>query len=318
MATCPDTQLAEDIARVYNTQKDSCCRLVQWSGYSLRALQLAAICLGGKALASLCLAMSINFKQFSSGAPDLFLVRVRAKFISQQQTEQYVTIPLEYLLGYEWNKRRGKGSNSAWDDGDDLLTPTATSAKSKSNNKRGRNWQRNAIEEDVQQPVAVEEETEYELLRSTKKHRNTNGSRTANGTADMSAEEIQDDSTLNAEEIEAAVIQIAAEESLVMPDYETILRIQRLQQSQENSHGTEEDDLDRMYGSSLVFGESSSKNEEKDVNIPEIEFVFESMSVEVKGPTDHLAYKQLFWLKLLSLPFFDRHKAFVCHVKETE
>jgi hypothetical protein len=43
---------------------------------------------------------------------------------------------------------------------------------------------------------------------------------------------------------------------------------------------------------------------------------FEAMCVEVKGPTDHLAYKQLFWLQLLSLNSIHHMKAFVGHVRE--
>lgn len=43
--------------------------------------------------------------------------------------------------------------------------------------------------------------------------------------------------------------------------------------------------------------------------------LFEVMFVEVKGPNDHLAYRQLLWLHVLDQR---KHglKAVVCHVKE--
>lgn len=62
----------------------------------------------------------------------------------------------------------------------------------------------------------------------------------------------------------------------------------------------------------------------------QVEYIFESMCVEVKGPSDHLAYKQLLWLQLLTLVSDDTttisntpgnqyphsFSSFVCHVKE--
>lgn len=43
--------------------------------------------------------------------------------------------------------------------------------------------------------------------------------------------------------------------------------------------------------------------------------LFEVMFVEVKGPNDHLAYRQLLWLHVLDQRKYGL-KAVVCHVKE--
>ena len=45
------------------------------------------------------------------------------------------------------------------------------------------------------------------------------------------------------------------------------------------------------------------------------EWVFESLLVEVKGPSDHLAYKQRLWLEILGQATHSL-KAAVCFVKE--
>ena len=45
------------------------------------------------------------------------------------------------------------------------------------------------------------------------------------------------------------------------------------------------------------------------------EWVFESLFIEVKGPSDHLAYKQRLWLEILGQATHSL-KAAVCFVKE--
>ena len=45
------------------------------------------------------------------------------------------------------------------------------------------------------------------------------------------------------------------------------------------------------------------------------EWIFESLLVEVKGPSDHLAYKQRLWLEILGQATHSM-KAAVCFVKE--
>lgn len=45
------------------------------------------------------------------------------------------------------------------------------------------------------------------------------------------------------------------------------------------------------------------------------EWIFESLLVEVKGPSDHLAYKQRLWLEILGQATHSL-KAAVCFVKE--
>ncbi len=46
------------------------------------------------------------------------------------------------------------------------------------------------------------------------------------------------------------------------------------------------------------------------------DYHFEAMFIEVKGRGDHLAYKQLFLLQLLSLSRIHQIHTLVCHVKE--
>lgn len=69
------------------------CKSVNWS-IPLRTLQAVALGLGSKGIIGMCLGLSRNFKYFSSGAPDLLVLRISS-------AEE--VIPIRRLLGEGWS-----------------------------------------------------------------------------------------------------------------------------------------------------------------------------------------------------------------------
>lgn len=236
-----DIELANEIDRVYQLHYGESCRILSWDSYSLASLQLAAMCLHGTGLATLCLAMSMEFKQFRSGAPDLFLVRVTKPSFSNEN--KYEPVPLSQFLGEEWKK---KDNNIVFSE-DDLLTSNSSNNSnpddSEKTNKKKKLW----ITSKKKKP---ENENEYNEKIEMKDDLNV----------DESLEILESNDIENS--------QVKQRPGIVWP-------------------------------------------EEFDVN----SWRFEAMCVEVKGPTDQLAYKQLLWLQLLSLSIHSI-KSYVCHVKE--
>jgi hypothetical protein len=220
--------LADEVARLFISHQGKSCRISSWTSYSLPILQLAAMCVGGRRLGVICLAMCINFKQLSSGAPDLLMGRVRLCSKSSS-----VTIPFEYFLGVGWDERHNRRD---FDHDDLLFDDSAVNNGKKSKTSTFRPQQivnDNIPEEDIQPTVS----------------------------------------------------------KVQLP-----------------STATELKELWNTYSSSILSNDDS---------VDDLQLRFEIMFVEVKGPTDHLAYKQLLWLKLLSIPLDDgQSSAYVCHVKE--
>ncbi|RYH20333.1 hypothetical protein EON65_23740 [archaeon] len=78
----------------------------------------------------------------------------------------------------------------------------------------------------------------------------------------------------------------------------------------QNDEGGDEyvdSEIDDDYGDGVSHSSNLDKAKES--------VVFESMFIEVKGPGDHLAYKQVLWLQVLNL-LSDQSKTFVCQVRE--
>lgn len=65
---------------------------------------------------------------------------------------------------------------------------------------------------------------------------------------------------------------------------------------------------------SVLLDESQTLSRSAIDSLP-LSHLFEVMFVEVKGPNDHLAYRQLLWLHVLDQRKYGL-KAVVCHVKE--
>lgn len=312
----PSSLLAE-LQRVYVSQYGCSSRIVSgWDSYSLRALQLAALCLGPVSLAKLCLAMSINYQQWSSGAPDLFLIRVSKV---SRSTNSSITLSAT-------ENRTSNKANSA------LGTHPSTTTGCNSANRM---------------TLSLES-----LLGEGWDQRLSAASTTWGGSGSGRGRANDEDGGIFGENLFAPLSSTASK------GRGTSGNPQRWQHRNKNSNALpdsrmaeEKDDEEGEEPSIPVVAnaDESSKDQENmqflPLQLPAISgdetFVFESMFVEVKGPSDHLAYKQWLWLRLLSLrcpedsevsgedyirrsddatsAFHYVHrpvKAFVCHVRE--
>eukprot|EP01031_Cornospumella_fuschlensis_P030572 gene30572-36945_t len=103
ISTMSPSALLDCLSHTYRTYFGTRCAVVSWGSYPLRALQLAALCIGTKGLAVLCGALYSSPRQLRSGAPDLFLVRVRRKnkCAGAQKTD---ILDLDELWGKDWSK----------------------------------------------------------------------------------------------------------------------------------------------------------------------------------------------------------------------
>lgn len=321
LSQCSSTDLIEELSRVYHKHKGKSCRILpSWQGLRslstspLKTLQLAAICLGGKTLATICYAMCRNYKQLSSGAPDLLLVRVQL-IASIKSTEEdgsetdneggnkkvlsvRVTIPLSFFLGDNWqdnastsNRKRSR-MQSAWDEENLLDTKSGEGEGNNSSSGKGRNSNKRRFSR--------------MLARSSTMN-------TEDGESDQRRENAN-----NNEREEEFTYEEVGEEELHLPNTS-----QELREIAEKFVNTVDGDVaERNVWKSIL---ALCKKDSNDGNNEKVQWrwSFESMFVEVKGPTDHLAYKQLLWLKILSLTNNEafntdsnNKKAFVCHVKE--
>jgi hypothetical protein len=276
--------------------------------------------------------MCRNYKQLSSGAPDLLLVRVQLQATVKQEKEKAkdsenetnereeegggysvrVTVPLDHFLGEGWdhaNSTSGRQKRrNDWDDENLLLDTTAaasTSANmsfSRSYSKHGNNvGRKRSFGRMYSHPAGVSQKDGVD-----------------NQGMEKEAQEIDEDK--DTVELISADRDTLIEE-LQLPDSdEEMLRIAK-QYVSKLRDGTNTIDEKEHESWKTVFHlcDQQSKESQTKSNMKICwKWCFESMFVEVKGPTDHLAYKQLLWLKLLSLSHYENKqtKAFVCHVKE--
>lgn len=91
-------EILERVGLVYRANYKSRCKGMSWH-LPLPLLQLAAVSLGPKTLAGLCQALALNFKFFSSGAPDLFMMRLT---LEMRLTRSRETVSLSEVLGEGW------------------------------------------------------------------------------------------------------------------------------------------------------------------------------------------------------------------------
>lgn len=259
--------LAIEVARLHHTHRGRRCAAVSWDSFSLAGMQVAAMSLGGKALAALCLAFSRSHRQFRSGGPDLFLVRARGRpspsTPSTSGGSVAVGIPavdLDVLMGgTQWrlpppnSLRASQGLHPDLDslsEGPLPATPVSIPPSSRP------------------PPATVTPTPKRGVLLSPPE----------NAVAKRSPE------------------------------------LQQLDEKDEEDEGGDEADSQPTKKARFV----------QDEELPESvlcavvggDIMLESMLVEVKGPSDALANKQVIWLQLLGL-LAPAVQAFVCHVKES-
>ena len=226
-----DAIMAE-IEDIYRSNYKCACRGVSWS-FPLKLLQLVAVCLGGSGLSAICKALSVNYRHFSAGAPDLLLIRisvadngngagVEANTVCGNAVKK--CIPLDVLLGPDWetlgSARDSDEPESEWNS----LSKATGTKRSFSVHERNAN-------EGQSSEISSHDDKNFEIVVDN-----------------VRPEPFHCD-----------------QESLDLSAFECLK--------------------------------------------------FESMLVEVKGPTDHLAYKQRLWLELLAQAKHSM-KAAICFVKE--
>ncbi len=81
-----EDEISEDIKEKWISHFGESAIGIYWEedrrGWSLREFICAAQCLGGVAIAAICLRLSQNYKYWSGGLPDLFLCCVPSFFYS--------------------------------------------------------------------------------------------------------------------------------------------------------------------------------------------------------------------------------------------
>ena len=298
LSKCTANDLIQELGRLYRDHKGKSCRILpSWNGlistYSLKGLQFAAICLGGPTLATICYAMCMNYKQLSSGAPDLLLVRAQlCPSSTSDSVVPSVTVPMSYFLGEDWNQRKSSSRrrSSGWDEENLLDAPgdgdrEGNGGRWGKNNRRGRNSSKRSF---------------ARTFSSTGESGDAGEGGDTNGGGND--KETVEDSMFG------GTIPPPDEQDLTIP-------WPGANNDVEQDVSEQLKDIVKKYANNCE-NESAVLTLLRDSNV-EWKWKFEAMFVEVKGPTDHLAYKQLLWLKLLSLPHSNNQtKAFVCHVKE--
>ena len=232
------------VSSSYRDNFRSRCRGVTWS-HSLGVLQLVAICTGGRLLARIFRALSVDLPLFSGGAPDLLMVRVRRKSVRLQWDEgssetaavKYSSaLPISEFLGDENRLELSGLDNVEW--GEKIACGGA-----------GEWWREG---------------------RATRSKVRT--------THELEGREV----VMDTDERDAGVDVVQDESADVLPT------------ERQNPFVCQEPEL------ILPEGEME-------------QWEFGSMFVEVKGPTDSLAQKQLLWLRVLES---GGANVFVCSVVE--
>jgi hypothetical protein len=304
----------------------------------LLALQLIAVCIGGRTLAILCYCMSKNYKQLSSGAPDLFVIRIKKRKMNitngnnsssipwHEDNEQFEIAPLEYFFGNDWkshssnrrsmNQRNNyRSSNNRGQD--DLLTAEYNAPNKRKNsyndnkNSNNRNYQNEGDSmkktDDkknfkrlssvfFKSPTAANKTVQYDTIKQ--EDDKNNNSKTNQGNNELIDLADDDDSC---EEMPPKEQEREPEEQVTV--------VAGNNEEKEDQHLQNEEQLPSQPKELLqILSEDDLMSDR---------YYFESSCIEVKGPTDHLAYKQLFWLQVLSLPaIHSTMTAFVGHVRE--
>ena len=106
--------LVTRLGKVYRAHYRCRCKGMTWQ-ISLPILQLAAVCLGPRILTGLCRALAMNFKFFSSGAPDLLVMRLRSS------TSAPGTLAISDVLGEDWQSTVDPGALTRHDEEEEQL-----------------------------------------------------------------------------------------------------------------------------------------------------------------------------------------------------
>ncbi len=286
------SDILQTLSASYRAHFGQICRGVSWA-YSLSIIQLIAVCMGAKGLAAVCRGCAVDYKQVSGGAPDLLLIRVSRSIQPDANLEsgaesRRVFVGLSELVGADWSRLgefREDSAAAATSDLTSLLKESAPGVRSSGSEDK-------AVTEKVG------------LFAARKKQR-------------LSAESV----------VTSEIDGLAAECSFVSTVSECSDNIVTVESDSEEdvepAVTTDHSDAYTYTGPDLdlsaLYRSSDGADSDSDASLESLlqGVTFETLFVEVKGPGDHLAYRQLLWLHLLSRETADHDmRAALCHVKE--
>ena len=146
LVTSSNSELMARLGKVYRSHYRCRCKGMSWE-ISLPVLQLAAVCLGPRVLTGICRALAMNFKFFSSGAPDLLMMRL------QSTTSPSTSLPLSHMLGEDWQEGKVKGATLPHEDED--LTQPVTKKRRKGSSPSPDKKSMMINDDDVESEMAV-------------------------------------------------------------------------------------------------------------------------------------------------------------------
>jgi hypothetical protein len=291
LSTCSNEELISMIGDKYRDNYRAQCVGVSWK-IPLKSLQLIAVCIGGKGLSiysSIYLyiyqsltnrniiglsiifrAYSVNYIHFSSGAPDLLLIRIskerkeiRNNSNCQPNKRKFdfldnskVCMDLSLLLGDSWKSlgsvdRVTRWGKKAVDDLDDLTEPLPQTQRKSRFNKN------NTINND---------NNNYNI------------------------------NSMKEEEIDSIMINQHDNDSSG-----TVMPVLSREANEGDNKISEGDNIINTYNpfqcnqTNLIL---PCNNDDDNVSNEIGDWRFECMFIEVKGPSDHLAQKQIIWFSL--------------------
>eukprot|EP01041_Mallomonas_annulata_P006579 gene6579-13309_t len=154
LSTACVQNLLDAVGSSYRTHFRQKCCAVRWS-HPMATLQAIAVCLGGKALATVFRMLAVDYSYFSGGAPDLLMVRASRKKKSQSngtpsQSREY--LDLGVWLGEGW-EGLGRQNRDAMDYDDILGARTLSDSPSSKPNGDSRLF----LPFDSSEPLVTEE-----------------------------------------------------------------------------------------------------------------------------------------------------------------
>uniref|UniRef100_A0A7S3HLV0 Fanconi-associated nuclease n=1 Tax=Spumella elongata TaxID=89044 RepID=A0A7S3HLV0_9STRA len=305
IASFSTPQLIAELGVVYRKHYGENCRGVHW-GVTLPLLQLMAVCMGSATVAAVCNALSVNYKHFTGGAPDLMLVRVQRRIVrtdtvTSDEVESvnmscytsnvtdYAIVPVQQILGQDW-------------------------------------------ETQLNQPVVLPRRSTY----SNDKARGSNygGVQTDNDAAEGYADEMMEIDEEHAEESNGKVddeIMDADSNNMTVDSPVTKVVNGHVGNSEDSSRGGSVEEPNVHFRNLFLphlaptpdIVNTDTSSIPSNTSSYTYEYKLEARFIEVKGPTDSLMFRQRVWLHILNSAVAKdgnigalNYNAYVCHVKE--
>lgn len=311
IASLSTQQMITALGEVYRKHYGENCRGVQWS-VSLPLLQLMAVCMGNVTVARVCNALSVNYKHFTGGAPDLMLIRVQRRVVRTDADAANVN------GGRAGNVADSTSSLAKVGDCIDNVQDATASVYPVTDytivpvqDILGYDWQ-----EQLSQPVVLPKRSTADASE-----------RFISSDADQETDTVD---IINADEI--MEVDVEVDNSEVSGDsYANNVSDSAALQEEPNAHfrdlflprlaptpDTEKIDVNARCVDSTGANCPESKHTDSSYTY---EYKLEARFIEVKGPTDSLMFRQRVWLHILNSSAArndkdSRYTAYVCHVKE--